>query len=220
MAITKVLHMSADFENVVSSHLDNAIDYILQEKKLGTLHLSGGINCMTSGTYEQMMATKKMFGKTGGRQGYHFILSLKPGEGTPQQMYEIAMKFAERAFHNEYEAVVAVHTDKDRIHAHIVLNSVNMVTGYKFQYKKGDWKRIYQPITNELCAEYGLSIVPAEYSKEPSNVPRNEFQRNMKFHDLICEDCECLLAFSEDTAHFIWLLRRLGYEVKGECISQ
>ena len=128
MAITKVLHMSADFENVVSSHLDNAIDYILQEKKLGTLHLSGGINCMTSGTYEQMMATKKMFGKTGGRQGYHFILSLKQGEGTPQQMYEIAMKFAERAFHNEYEAVVAVHTDKDRIHAHIVLNSVNMVS--------------------------------------------------------------------------------------------
>ena len=110
MAITKVLHMSADFENVVSSHLDNAIDYILQEKKLGKLHLSGGINCMTSGTYEQMMATKKMFGKMGGRQGYHFILSLKPGEGTPQQMYEIAMKFAEKAFHNEYEVVVAVHT--------------------------------------------------------------------------------------------------------------
>lgn len=214
MAITKVLHMSADFENVVSSHLDNAIDYILQEKKLGKLHLSGGINCMTSGTYEQMMATKKMFGKMGGRQGYHFILSLKPGEGTPQQMYEIAMKFAERAFHNEYEAVVAVHTDKEKIHAHIVLNSVNMVTGYKFQYKKGDWKHIYQPITNELCAEYGLSIVPAEYSKEPSNVPRNEFQKNMKFHDLIREDCECLLALSEDTAHFIWLLRRLGYEVK------
>lgn len=214
MAITKVLHMSADFENVVSSHLDNAIDYILQEKKLGKLHLSGGINCMTSGTYEQMMATKKMFGKTGGRQGYHFILSLKPGEGTPQQMYEIAMKFAERVFHNEYEAVVAVHTDTEKIHAHIVLNSVNMVTGYKFQYKKGDWKRLYQPITNELCAEYGLSIVPAEYSKEPSNVPRNEFQKNMKFHDLIREDCECLLALSEDTAHFIWLLRRLGYAVK------
>ena len=214
MAITKVLHMSADFENVVSSHLDNAIDYILQEKKLGKLHLSGGINCMTSGTYEQMMATKKMFGKMGGRQGYHFILSLKPGEGTPQQMYEIAMKFAEKAFHNEYEVVVAVHTDTEKIHAHIVLNSVNMVTGYKFQYKKGDWKRLYQPITNELCAEYGLSIVPAEYSREPSNVPRNEFQKNMKFHDLIREDCECLLALSEDTAHFIWLLRRLGYEVK------
>ena len=73
----------------------------------------------------------------------------------------------ERAFHNEYEAVVAVHTDKAHIHAHVIINSVNMVTGYKFQYRNGDWKRIYQPITNELCEEYGYFVVPAEYSKEP-----------------------------------------------------
>ena len=198
MAITKVLHMSADFENVINSHLDNSINYILQEKKLGEAHLSAGINCMVSGAYEQMMETKEMFGKTGGRQGYHFIISLKPGEGTPQEMYEIAMKFAERAFHNEYETVVAVHTDKAHIHAHVIINSVNMVTGYKFQYRKGDWKRIYQPITNELCKEYGLSIIPAEYSKEPSNMPRDEYKQNQRFRDFIREDCECLLALSED----------------------
>ena len=129
MAITKILHMSADFENVINSHLDNSINYILQKKKLGEANLSAGINCMTSGAYEQMMETKEMFGKTGGRQGYHFIISLKPGEGTPQEMYEFAMKFAERAFHNEYEAVVAVHTDKDRIHAHIIINSVKRKYG-------------------------------------------------------------------------------------------
>ena len=214
MAITKILHMSADFENVINSHLDNSINYILQKKKLGEANLSAGINCMTSGAYEQMMETKEMFGKTGGRQGYHFIISLKPGEGTPQEMYEIAMKFAERVFHNEYEAVVAVHTDKAHLHAHIIINSVNMVTGYKFQYRNGDWKRIYQPITNELCKEYGYFVVPAEYSKEPSNMPRNEYKQNQKFHDFIREDCESLLAISEDTKHFIWLLRELGYEVK------
>ena len=214
MAITKILHMSADFENVINSHLDNSINYILQEKKLGEANLSAGINCMVSGAYEQMMETKEMFGKPGGRQGYHFIISLKPGEGTPQEMYEFAMKFAERAFHNEYEAVVAVHTDKAHIHAHIIINSVNMVTGYKFQYRNGDWKRIYQPITNELCEEYGYFVVPAEYSKEPSNMPRDEYKQNQRFRDFIREDCECLLALSEDTKHFIWLLRELGYEVK------
>lgn len=220
MAITKVLHMSADFENVINSHLDNSIDYILQEKKLGEAHLSAGINCMVSGAYEQMMETKEMFGKTGGRQGYHFIISLKPGEGTLQEMYEFAMKFAERVFHNEYEAVVAIHTDKAHIHAHIIINSVNMVTGYKFQYRNGDWKRIYQPITNELCEEYGYFVVPAEYSREPSNIPRDEYKQNQRFRDFIREDCESLLALSEDTKHFIWLLRELGYEVKeGEHIA-
>ena len=75
---------------------------------------------MEDGAFEQMMETKKLFQKKGGRQGYHFILSMRPGEGTPQEMYEIAMEFAERAFNNEYEVVVAVHTDKDRIHAHLV----------------------------------------------------------------------------------------------------
>ena len=214
MAITKVLHMSADFDNPINSHLKHAIDYILQPKKMGEANLCAGINCMTSETFDEMMNTKKVFQKTGGRQGYQFILSLKPGEGSPQEMYEIALRFAEKAFGGNYEAVIAVHTDKPRIHAHIILNSVNMITGHKFQYKKGDWKRIYQPITNELCREYGLSIVPAEYSRDPSNVPRNEYNKDIKFRDLIWQDCESLLAAATDTEHFIWLLKRLGYEVK------
>lgn len=79
MAITKVLHMSADFENVINSHLDNSINYILREKKLGEANLSAGINCMVSGAYEQMMETKAMFGKTGGRQGLSFYHLLKAG---------------------------------------------------------------------------------------------------------------------------------------------
>lgn len=214
MAITKVLHMSADFDNPINSHLKHAIDYILQLNKLGEANLCAGINCMTSGAFDEMMNTKKVFQKTGGRQGYQFILSLKPGEGTPQEMYEIALRFSEKAFGGNYEAVIAVHTDKPQIHAHIILNSVNMITGQKFQYKKGDWKRIYQPITNELCREYGLSVVPAEYSREPSNVPRNEYNKDIKFRDLIRQDCESLLAAATDTEHFMWLLKRLGYEVK------
>ena len=74
MAITKVLHMSADFENVINSHLDNSINYILREKKLGEANLSAGINCMVSGAYEQMMETKAMFGKTGGGVSFYHLL--------------------------------------------------------------------------------------------------------------------------------------------------
>ena len=94
------------------------------------------------------------------------------------------------------------------------MNSVNMVTGYKFQYHNGDWKLIYQPITNELCEKYGLSIVPAEYSKEPMNVPRNEYDKHQTFRSIIQKDCEYLLSVSENRKHFVWLLRQLGYEVK------
>ena len=148
--------MKASGKAKIDIHLEHAINYILQPKKLGKENLVGGINCLPDMAYEQMKSTKQMFGKTGGRQGYHFVISLKPGEGTPEIMYDIGMRFANKAFNGEYEGVVAVHTDKDHLHAHIIINSVNMVTGYKFQYKNGDWKSYFQPITNRLCEEYGL----------------------------------------------------------------
>ena len=177
MAITKVMHMKASGKARIDIHLKHAVNYILQPKKLGDANLAGGINCLPDSAYEQMKATKQMFGKAGGRQGYHFVLSLKPGKGTPEIMYDIAMRFAEEAFGGEYETVVAVHTDRNHLHAHIIINSVNMVTGYKFQYHEGDWKYKFQPITNKLCDEYGLHITPAEYSKEPKNMARPQWER-------------------------------------------
>ena len=164
--------------------------------------------------YQQMKATKQMFGKTGGRQGYHFVISLKPGEGTPEIMYDIAMQFAEEAFAGEYEAVVAVHTDREHLHAHIVINSVNMVNGYKFQCRDGDWKYKFQPITNKLCEEYGLHITPAEYSKEPKNMARPQWEREQAFYEWIKQDALFCAISAENMEHFIFLLEKLGFEVK------
>lgn len=214
MAITKMMHMKASGKAKIDIHLEHAINYILQPKKLGKENLVGGINCLPDMAYEQMKSTKQMFGKTGGRQGYHFVISLKPGEGTPEIMYDIGMRFANKAFNGEYEGVVAVHTDKDHLHAHIIINSVNMVTGYKFQYKNGDWKSYFQPITNRLCEEYGLNITPAEYSKEPTNITRPQWEREQAFAELIKQDTLYCANNAESMEHFIFLLENLGFEVK------
>lgn len=214
MAITKVMHMKASKNRQIDVHLKQAITYILKPEKLGDANLVGGINCLPEKAYEMMKTTKKMFQKTGGRQGYHLVISLRPGEGTPEQMYDIAMRFAEELLHNEYEAVVAVHTDREHLHAHIVLNSVNMVNGYKFQYHNGDWKAIIQPITNRICEEYGLDIMPAEYSKDPKNMSRPEWERENSYTTLIKDDVRYCALLAEDERHFIYLLSRLGYEVK------
>ncbi|MCI7356447.1 MAG: relaxase/mobilization nuclease domain-containing protein [Parabacteroides sp.] len=176
--------------------------------------MAGGINCLPEMAYQQMKATKQMFGKTGGRQGYHFVISLKPGEGTPEIMYDIAMHFAKEAFAGEYEAVVAVHTDREHLHAHIVINSVNMVNGYKFQCRDGDWKYKFQPITNKLCEEYGLHITPAEYSKEPKNMARPQWEREQAFYEWIKQDALFCAISAENMEHFIFLLEKLGFEVK------
>lgn len=220
MAITKTMHMKASGKGKIDVHLEHAINYILQPKKLGNANLTGGINCLPDAAYEQMKATKQMFGKTGGRQGYHFVISLKPGEGTPEEMYDIAMRFAEQAFGGEYEAIVAVHTDRNHLHAHIVINSVNMVTGYKFQYNNGDWKYKFQPITNRLCKEYGLHITPAEYSREPKNMERPQWEREQTFSKWIEQDVRFCALNAENMEHFIFLLEKQGFEVKqGEHIA-
>jgi len=220
MAITKTMHMKASGKGKIDVHLEHAINYILQPKKLGDANLAGGINCLPDAAYEQMKATKQMFGKAGGRQGYHFVLSLKPGEGTPEIMYDIAIRFAEKAFGGEYETVVAVHTDRNHLHAHIIINSVNMVTGYKFQYHEGDWKYKFQPITNKLCEEYGLHITPAEYSKEPKNMARPQWERDLVFSKWIEQDARFCALNAENMEHFIFLLEKQGFEIKqGEHIA-
>lgn len=214
MAITKMMHMKASSKARIDIHLEHSINYILQPKKLGEAKLAGGINCLPEMAYRQMKATKQMFGKTGGRQGYHFVISLKPGEGTPEIMYDIAMRFAKEAFAGEYEAVVAVHTDREHLHAHIIINSVNMVTRYKFQCRDGDWKYKFQPITNKLCEEYGLHITPAEYSKEPKNMARPQWEREQAFSKWIKQDALFCAISAENMEHFIFLLEKLGFEVK------
>ncbi len=220
MAITKTMHMKASGKGKIDIHLEHAINYILQPKKLGNSNLTGGINCLSDSAYEQMKATKQMFGKAGGRQGYHFVISLKPDEGTPEIMYDIAMRFAEEAFGGEYETVVAVHTDRNHLHAHIIINSVNMVTGYKFQYHEGDWKYKFQPITNKLCDEYGLHITPAEYSKEPKNMARPQWERDLVFSKWIEQDARFCALNAENMEHFIFLLEKQGFEIKqGEHIA-
>lgn len=214
MAITKIMCMKSAEHGNVAAHLKHSLAYICNEAKTENGSLVGGINCLPDFAYEQMMGTKEMFGQTGGRQGYHFIISLKPGEGTREQMYEIIRRFAEEFLGGEYEGVFSVHTDKDHLHGHLVFNSVNMVTGRKYAYKKGDWKNVIQPVTNRLCEEYGLSIVAAEYSKDPVNMNRKQWEKEQSWGDFITGDMQYCRNKAESFEEFVFLMEKLGYEVK------
>lgn len=129
-------------------------------------------------------------------------------------MYEITRRFAEEFLGGEYEALFSVHTDKNHLHGHLVFNSVNMVTGRKYVYKKGDWRNLIQPITNRLCEEYGLSIVAAEYSKDPVNMNRKQWEKEQSWGDFITGDMRYCRNKAESFEEFIFLMEKLGYEVK------
>lgn len=212
--------INASKKGNIAAHLKHSIDYICNEAKTENGILAGGINCLPDLAFEQMIQTKEMFGQTGKRQGYHFVISLKPGEGTKEQMYEIIRRFAEEFLGGEYEAVYSVHVDKEHLHGHLVFNSVNMVTGRKYDYKKGDWKRSIQPITNRLCEEYGLSIVPAEYSKNPVNMNRREWEKEQSWSEFIDGDMKYCKSRAKSLDEFLFLMKELGYEIKvGEHIA-
>ena len=181
--------------------------------------LVGAINCQTDMAFEQMMDTKKQFGKTDKRQGYHIILSFKEDEVEPDRAFEIAQKFVAEYLGDAYEAVFVVHDNTDHVHSHIVFNSVSFVDGKKYRYEKGDWAKYIQPITNKLCQEYGLSIIDVEDgSKEKQHENYKDWSEyregSFVWADMIKRDLDACILQANDFSGFLELLSEKGYEVK------
>lgn len=212
MAITKIQCLNEAHTGNPAAHLKNALSYIQNPEKTEENVLVGSINCLPDTAFEQMMDTKVTFGKTNKRQGYHIIISFAPGEATEEQALDIVARFAQEYLKDKYEAVYAVHNDKEHMHGHIVFNSVSFETGMKHECKKGEWKHRMQPITNRLCKEYGLSIVPAEYVKEPKNLSRKEWECEQCFRKMILADAEFCQSQAGSFDHFIFLMKRIGYQ--------
>lgn len=212
MAITKILHINEVDMGNPARHLEQALDYIQNPEKTNGNVLVGSVNCLPETAFEQMMDTKMTFGKMDKRQGYHIIISFVPRETTEEIAFDIVERFAKEYLKDEYEAVYAVHNDKDHMHAHLIFNSVNLVTGMKYEYRKGEWKRRMQPITNKLCKEYNLEIMPAEYAREPKNLSRVEWEQEQQFKEMILADALFCQNYAGSMDHFIFLMKRIGYQ--------
>ena len=215
MAITKILNIMESEDRNPASHLKNALEYIQNPDKTEECVLVGGINCLPDTAFEQMEETKNIFHKTGKRQGYHVIISFSPEEkvSAEQAMY-VLEHFAKDLLGDDYEAVYAVHTDREHMHGHLIWNSVSMTTGKKYNSPKSNWKNHLQPITNKYCDELGLSILPAEYSRNPKNISRDKWEREMSMKEIILRDAKMCAYAAGNVEHFKYLMKRLGYVFK------
>ena len=215
MAITKILNIQESDGRNPASHLKNALEYIQNPDKTEECVLVGSINCLPDTAFEQMEETKNIFHKTGKRQGYHVIISFSPEEKvTAEQAMYVLEHFAKDVLGNDYEAVYAVHTDREHMHGHLIWNSVSMTTGKKYNSPKGNWKNHLQPITNKYCDELGLSIMPAEYSRNPKNISRDKWEKEMSMKDIILRDAKMCAYAAGNVEHFKYLMKRLGYVFK------
>ena len=215
MAITKILNIMESEDRNPASHLKNALEYIQNPDKTEECVLVGGINCLPDTAFEQMEETKNIFNKTGKRQGYHVIISFSPEEKvTAEQAMYVLEHFAKDVLGDDYEAVYAVHTDREHMHGHLIWNSVSMTTGKKYNSPKGNWKNHLQPITNKYCDELGLSVMPAEYSRNPKNISRDKWEKEMCMKEIILRDAKMCAYAAGNVEHFKYLMKRLGYVFK------
>ena len=215
MAITKILNIQESEGRNPASHLKNALEYIQNPDKTEECILVGGINCLPDTAFEQMEETKNIFHKTGKRQGYHVIISFSPEEKvTAEQAMYVLEHFAKDVLGDDYEAVYAVRTDREHMHGHLIWNSVSMTTGKKYNSPKGNWKNHLQPITNKYCDELGLSIMPAGYSRNPKNISRDKWEKEMSMKEIILRDAKMCAYAAGNVEHFKYLMKRLGYVFK------
>ena len=193
------------------------LNYCQRKEKttLGERQLVSGINCLPASCYEEFVSTKLFYSKDSGRMFYHLLQSFSPDEDiSPETAHEIAVKFASEQFKG-YEVLVATHVDREHIHSHFIINSVNSDMGNKYHADKDAIQKL-RDASDKLCLEYGLTVVvPTEKAVKPMSAA--EYRSADK-----CQSWKVALAIAIDDAmqyakskqNFIEIMEENGYHVR------
>lgn len=198
-----------------------AIAYAADPSKTERMLYVTGVNCLPGTAAEEMNATKRQFGKTGGIVAFHGYQSFAPGEADPQTAHEIGVSLARELWGDRFEVLVATHLDRGHLHNHFVINSVSFADGGRF-HRDNRCYREMREASDRLCRERGLSVVEspvpgrskhyAEWAAERAGRPT--------WRGLIKEDVDEAIARATSLRQFCRNLGAIGYEVKvGKDIS-
>ena len=200
-------------EKYVDSDLYAALRYTENDDKTDQKIFVTGINCSKHTAYEQMMATKRRFGKLGGNVCYHGYQSFKAGEISPDLCHQIGVETAKRMWGDQYEVIVTSHLNTENLHNHFVLNSLSFKTGKKYSNKISEHIRLRE-ISDAVCKEHNLSVLenaPFYSGDKAAYWPHKEGK--MTRRDLVKADAQRALDVSLNYPQFFLNLRRLGYEI-------
>ena len=197
--------------------LHSVLNYTIDDLKTEKQFYVSGVGLTSLETaFTEMMNTKKFYNKKDGNLGYHIIQSFVPGEGTPELIHDIGVDFVKREF-SGYEAVVATHLNTDCLHNHIVINSVCVETGKKFNDCMESYYNLRQ-ISDELCREYELSVIenPKKRTHKSYDLYMAEKNGEWTKDAIIKRDIdECILKTTSERG-FYTEMRKLGYSFNFE----
>jgi hypothetical protein len=196
--------------------LDTLTEYVTKKDKTEEwdVRFVSAINCFPKTAAQKMMATKKKYGKTDKRLAYHIIQSFAPGEITPELAHEVGVKYAE-AWLEDYEVVIGTHLDRGHFHNHILLNSVSCVDGRKFHMNKSEFYSKLYGISNDLCRQYGLSVIENIDSRHMTYEEwvKRYGKGGRTLREIIHADVLECIARARTVGEFFVLMENMGYEV-------
>ena len=169
------------------------------------------VNCLAQTAVQQMIATKRQFGKDDGIIAYHGYQSFRPGEITPDTCHEIGVALARQLWGDRFQVLVTTHLDKGHLHNHFCLNSVSFVDGKKYNYSKTERRRMME-LSDVLCKQYGLSVIEHPRKSPSRPVYLDEKDGKPTRYNVYRKDVEAALEGNAVPQHFERYLRQLGYQ--------
>lgn len=187
----------------------NVFEYVRREDKTREEYVST-INCAKPIVLQQMILTKKQYGKNDNYIAWHGYQSFKVGEVEPQMAHEIGVKLAKEMWGDRFQIVVTTHLDKDHIHNHFAFNSVSFRDGGKYNYSKKEQQRL-RDTSDRLCQEYGLSIITRPHKAPSRPVWLDEKSGKPTRYNVYRKDIREAFANSVNVSDAEQYLQRLGY---------
>ena len=215
MAVTKI--------KAIRGTLSKAIAYILNPEKTDEKLLVSSYGCASETAAREFEWTRKIAEQKGMNPvriiARHVIQSFGIGEVTPELAHEIGKQFADEILGGKYEYVLTTHIDKDHVHNHLIFNAVDFVDYHAYK----SYKRIYydmREVSDRLCKENGLSVIPPSQNKGMSYKEYTEAKRGTSWKQKLKQTIDRLVITAKDYDDFLRLMQEAGYEIKpGKYIS-
>ena len=215
MAVTKI--------KAIRGTLSKAIAYILNPEKTDEKLLVSSYGCASETAAREFEWTRRIAEQKGMNPvriiARHVIQSFEIGEVTPELAHEIGKQFADEILGGKYEYVLTTHIDKDHVHNHLIFNAVDFVDYHAYK----SYKRIYydmREVSDRLCKENGLSVIPPSQNKGMSYKEYTEAKRGTSWKQKLKQTIDRLVITAKDYDDFLRLMQEAGYEIKrGKYIS-
>ena len=203
--------------------MSKAIAYILNPEKTDEKLLVSSYGCASETAAREFEWTRKIAEQKGMNPvriiARHVIQSFEIGEVTPELAHEIGKQFADEILGGKYEYVLTTHIDKDHVHNHLIFNAVDFVDYHAYK----SYKRIYydmREVSDRLCKENGLSVIPPSQNKGMGYKEYTEAKRGTSWKQKLKQTIDRLVITAKDYNDFLRLMQEAGYEIKtGKYIS-